>query len=121
MALLTGLMAAGSVLALAKPPAPAPQGYQDRDDDRYRRYDRDDYRYGGFSRARRFGYDDGFEDGARDRRTGHSFRPAYSRNFRHADRGFDWRFANRYEYREAYRASYEEGYRRGYDSGGWRR
>lgn len=126
----TGGMALFSVLALTQVPSAQAQsgpgwGWQDRDHDRYRRgdgdHDRDDYGPRGFRFARRFGYEDGFNDGAYDRRTGHSFRPTHSRNFKRADRGYNGRFVSRHEYKEVYRNAYEEGYRRGYNSGWWRR
>ena len=123
----TGFVAVCLLLSLATVQRATAQsaqgwGWQDRDHDRYGRdHDRDDYRTRGLFAARRFGSEDGFNDGINDRRTGHSFRPTHSRNFRHADRGFGGRFVSHYEYQESYRNSYEEGYRRGYNSGGWRR
>jgi hypothetical protein len=131
--LTTGFMAVCSIFALAQVQRAEAQsapgwGWHDRDGDRdggrdrnWRDHDRDDYRPRGLFLARRFGFDDGFGDGAHDRRTGHSFRPTHSGNFKHADRGYDGRFVSRWEYKSAYRDSYEEGYRRGYNSGGWRR
>jgi hypothetical protein len=118
-------MAVYSLLALVTVQRAAAQstpGWYDRDHDRYGRdHDRDDYRPRGLFFARRFGYEDGFNEGLHDWRTGHSFRPAHSQSFRHADRGFDGRVVSLHEYKETYRSSYEEGYRRGYNSGGWRR
>ena len=126
----TGSMALLSALAFTQVPTAMAQsapgwGWQDRDHDRYdhdRNWhgNRDDFR-GGLGVARHFGYEDGFNDGAYDRRTGHSFRPTHSRNFKHADRGYKRRFVSRHEYKEVYRNAYEEGYRRGYRTGGWRR
>ncbi|HWZ46448.1 MAG TPA: hypothetical protein VNW97_23445 [Candidatus Saccharimonadales bacterium] len=131
LVMTTGLISVCSILALAGAPRAAAQsapgwydhdGDRDGDHDHYRRdHDRDDYRQRGVFLAHRFGFEDGFNDGINDRRTGHSFRPTHSRNFRHADRGFDGRFVSHYQYKENYRNSYEEGYRRGYNSGGWRR
>lgn len=70
--------------------------------------------------VRRTGFEDGVNDGAFDRRTGHSFRPTHDDNFRHADRGYYPGFGNRDYYKQLYREGYENGYRQGYDSG-WRR
>src|SRR4029077_11787440 len=65
-------------------------GYYGNDRDRDR--DRDGWGRGGYggsgyglSSARQNGYQDGINDGARDRRTGHSNRPTHDDNYRHAD------------------------------------
>ena len=68
---------------------------------------------------RRFGFQDGYNDGALDRRTGHSFRPAHDDNYHHADRGYYPGFGNKNYYKQIYREGYEDGYRQGYDNG-WR-
>jgi len=84
---------------------------QDRDQRDYRP---DPYRstgYGGFlATARQTGYQDGLNDGARDRRFG-AFRPTVGVNFRNADRGFDSRYLTRNQYQQQYRVGYEQGYR----------
>jgi hypothetical protein len=69
---------------------------------------------------RRIGLEDGVNDGAFDRRTGHSFRPTHDDNFHHADRGYSPGFGNRDYYKQLYREGYENGYRQGYDNA-WRR
>src|SRR5262245_66595295 len=74
----------------------------------------------GTESARRFGFEDGVNDGRRDRYTGHSFRPTHDDNYRHADRGYSSSFGNKYYYKQAYREAYEQGYSQGYN-GGWRR
>jgi len=74
----------------------------------------------GLESARRFGYQDGVNDGRHDRYTGHSFRPTHDDNYRHADRGYSWNFGNRDYYKRVYREAYEQGYQQGYN-GGWRR
>jgi hypothetical protein len=88
--------------------AGAPARAQDRwgDRDGYGRYDR---RGGGPAYSR--GFEDGRWDGERDLRTGHSFRPTHSDNYRHADRGYRHEFGERQYYKDQYRAGYLEGYR----------
>lgn len=71
--------------------------------------DRDDY-------ARRLGSEDGYNDGIRDRRTGHSFRPTHSDHYEDADRGYDRRFGDKRYYKQVYREGYRQGYDRGYNS-----
>ncbi len=74
------------------------------------------------SAARQYGYQDGMNDGARDRRTGHSNRPTQDSNYKHADRGYSSSYGNKDYYKQAYRQAYENGYQQGYNSGGgWRR
>lgn len=70
--------------------------------------------------VRRIGFEDGLNDGAFDRRTGHSFRPTHDDNFRHADRGYYPGSGNKDYYKQLYREGYENGYRQGYDNA-WRR
>jgi hypothetical protein len=70
---------------------------------------------GGYSEsARRIGYQDGLNDGSKDRRTGHSFRPTQGDNYKHADRSYNSSFGNRDLYKQYYREGYTEGYRLGY-------
>lgn len=83
------------------------------------RPDGDRYRDGSIDSARRFGYEDGVNDGSMDRRTGHSFRPMHDDNYRHADRGYYPAFGSKNYYKQIYREGYEQGYRQGYDNG-WR-
>ena len=100
---------------------------RDRDNDRddyyrgyytpygYQYYGREAYAY----QPARFGYRDGVIDGRNDAATGHSFRPTYDRNYRHATDGFNG--GNLGAYREAYRQAYLQGYRAGYGQhSGWR-
>ena len=61
-----------------------------------------------------FGYEDGLGDGAHDRRTGYSFRPTHSDNYKNADRGCPSRFGSKERYSQTYRQGYEQGYLRGY-------
>ena len=76
----------------------------------------------GFNNARQYGYQDGYNDGLGDRNNGHSFRPTHDGNYKHADRGYDYRFGDRDQYKAAYRQAYEQGYQQGYNrSGGWGR
>ena len=76
----------------------------------------------GDNAARQYGYQDGINDGARDRRTGHSNRPTQDGNYRHADHGYSSSYGDKNYYKQAYRQAYERGYQEGYISGGgWRR
>ena len=79
--------------------------------------------YGGYgaNAARQNGYQDGLNDGARDRRTGHSNRPTQDSNYRHADHGYSSSYGDKNYYKQAYRQAYENGYQQGYNSGGYRR
>jgi hypothetical protein len=70
--------------------------------------------------ARHVGYQDGYSDGAIDRRTGHSFRPTHDDNYRHADRGYYPGFGYKSYYKQVYREGYAQGYQQGYDND-WRR
>ncbi len=102
---------------------------RDRDGDYDGDRDRGGWGYGGYGRggyglnaARQNGYQDGINDGARDRRTGHSNRPTQDSNYRHADRGYIPTYGDRNHYKQAYRESYYNGYEQGYGSGVyWRR
>jgi hypothetical protein len=91
---------------------------------RYNDHDADDgYYRGGYAlnTARQFGYQDGYNDGLRDRQTGHSFRPTHDDNYHDANRGWDPRLVSRDDYKFAYRQAYSNGYERGYNSNGWYR
>jgi len=100
---------------------------RDRDDRDRGIYGRGNGGYGGYggygsNTARQYGYQDGLNDGARDRRTGHSNRPTQDSNYKHADRGYSSLYGNKDYYKQAYRQAYENGYEQGYNSGGgWRR
>ncbi|HEX3093734.1 MAG TPA: hypothetical protein VHW72_13970, partial [Candidatus Angelobacter sp.] len=66
---------------------------RDRDWDHDGDRDRGGYGHGGYggyglNAARQYGYQDGINDGARDRRTGHSNRPTQDSNYKHADHGY---------------------------------
>jgi hypothetical protein len=103
--------------------------YYGNDRDRDRDWDRDgDRDRGGWGRggygvnaARQNGYQDGLNDGARDRRTGHSFRPTHDDNYRHADHGYIPTYGNKDYYKQAYRQAYQNAYQQGFNSGGYRR
>jgi len=107
-------------------------GYYGNDRDRDRDWDHDGDRdrggygrggYGGYglSAARQNGYQDGINDGARDRRTGHSNRPTHDDNYRHADRGYIPSYGNKDYYRQAYRQAYQNAYEQGYNSNVYQR
>src|SRR5438874_9545883 len=74
-------------------------------------------RYGnsGMQSARQYGYQDGLNDGAHDRQTGHSFRPTQDDNFKNADRGYSSSSGSRDQYKQWYRQAYQSGYQRGYN------
>jgi len=92
-------------------------GDWDRDGDRDRDWGRDRGGYGyGLNAARQNGYQDGLNDGARDRRTGHSNRPTQGDNYRHADRGYIPTYGNRDYYKQAYREAYYNAYEQGYNT-----
>lgn len=98
------------------------RGDRDRDDDdrdRDRDWDRDrdrgNYAYG-LNAARQNGYQDGLNDGARDRRTGHSNRPTHGDNYRDGDRGYIPTYGNRDYYKRAYREAYYNAYEQGYNT-----
>jgi len=100
---------------------------RDRDWDHDGDRDRGGYGRGGYggyggNAARQNGYQDGLNDGARDRRTGHSNRPTQDGNYKHADHGYNSSYGDKNYYKQAYRQAYENGYQQGYNSGGgWRR
>ncbi len=80
--------------------------------------------YGGYglNAARQAGYQDGINDGAWDRRTGHSNRPTQRDNYKHADRGYIPNYGNKNYYKQEYREAYYNGYQQGYSSNVyWRR
>ena len=66
--------------------------------------------------ARQYGYQDGVNDGAHDRQTGHSFRPTQMDNYRNADRGFLDDMGDRDQYKLWYREGYSGGYKNGWDT-----
>ncbi len=95
-------------------------GYRDRDRDWDHDGDRDRGGWNngfGMNRAREFGYQDGLNDGQRDRATGHSYRPTHDSSFKHGDRGYEPNMGNRDFYKNAYRQAYQDGYQRGYNNG----
>jgi len=102
-------------------------GYYGNDHDRDRDHDgwgRGGYGGGGgyaLNSARQNGYQDGINDGARDRRTGHSFRPTKGDNFKHADHGYIPTYGNKNYYKDAYRDAYQSGYSQSYNSGIYQR
>jgi hypothetical protein len=64
--------------------------------------------------ASQFGYQDGFNDGVRDRQTGHSFRPTNGKAYRDADHGYSSTLGSKDYYKQAFRQAYISGYQRGY-------
>jgi hypothetical protein len=68
-----------------------------------------------FNGAASIGFQDGINDGQKDRTTGHSYRPSEGDNYKDADRGFTT--GSRLEYKREYRTGYTSGYERGYNGG----
>ena len=79
--------------------------------------------YGGYglNAARQNGSQDGLNDGANDRRTGHSFRPTQGDNYKHASHGYIPTYGNKDYYKQAYREAYQSAYAQGYNGGVFRR
>jgi len=82
------------------------------------------YGNSGVNSAGQIGYQDGVNDGANDRQTGHSFRPTEGDNYKNADRGYTSSVGSKDQYKQLYRQGYQQGYQIGYyrnASGGYRR
>ena len=76
-------------------------------------------RNGGYgNQAAQIGYQDGRNDGLKDRRTGHSFRPTQGDNYKNATRGYNSSFGAKDSYKQEYRQAYGNGYQRGYNQNG---
>jgi len=63
--------------------------------------------------ARENGARDGRNDGAKDRATGHSFRPTQGDNYKNAP-GYSSNMGDRQQYKDMYRQGYEPAYQQGY-------
>ena len=71
--------------------------------------------YGNWSRiAQESGFRDGRNDGAKDRATGHSFRPTQGDNYKNAP-GYNSSMGDRQQYKNMYRQAYQQGYQQGYN------
>ena len=70
----------------------------------------------GANSARQNGYQDGINDGAFDRRTGHSFRPTHGDSYKHADHGYIPNYGSKNYFKQEYREAYYKGYEQGYNS-----
>lgn len=66
------------------------------------------------STASQFGYQDGYNDGLRDRQTGHSFRPTQDDSYKSGDHGYSSTLGSKDAYKQMYRQAYMSGYQRGY-------
>jgi hypothetical protein len=117
--LTASIMAGASALASAQNVV-AVQWRQYGDHDRDDGYSRGGYNYEN-NVARRFGYQDGYNEGLNDRRTGHSYRPTHDSSYRHADRGYEHNFGSRGYYKQVYREAYMQGYSRGFNTNPWYR
>src|SRR5262249_8945380 len=86
---------------------------QDRYQDRYGRYDRDD--------VARIAHDKGYRDGQRmgdrDRDIGRRFDTGHNYMFRRADSGYRFWFGSRDVYRSNYRDGFVQGYQDGFRRG----
>lgn len=80
----------------------------------YSRRDNDRYNSGYMNTAQRYGYQDGFRDGADAAREGDRYHPQNSGDWQKGTNGYESRYGNRGAYKQAYRSSYLEGYRAGY-------
>lgn len=119
-----GLLLAGALSVMAQTAATSGAQRQDEDSahqavfhsrfeavalqyDEHRDFDREEYRT-----AEQTGFEDGVNDGRRDRESKHSFRPTEDKNYKRADRGFSGGDKDHFRqlYREAYTRGYEEGY-----------
>src|SRR5262249_23569563 len=67
----------------------------------------------GTNKAGRKGNRVGGNTGAREPRTGHSFRPTQGDNYKNAP-GYSSSMGDRQQYKDAYRQSYQQGYPQGY-------
>lgn len=72
--------------------------------------------------AQQYGYQDGVNEGANDRQTGHSFRPTQDRGYQQATNGYRGQLGvSKDQYRQWYRQGYQQGYQQGYNGNGYRR
>lgn len=96
--------------------------YRDRDGDGDGDYDRDDSYSSGYQNydyrtvAYNTGFQDGVNEGARDRSSGHSFRPYEHAAWRDADHNMSTVRSNHRDYKARYREGYEQGYAQGFGS-----
>ena len=88
------------------------------DRDRERGYGNAGYGNGGVGNGMRVAQENGFRegrnDGAKDRATGHSFRPTQDDNYKNAP-GYSSSMGDRKQYKDAYRQAYQQGYQQGYN------
>jgi hypothetical protein len=91
-------------------------GYgQDRDDRDRDRSSSVGYGHGQHNAASQYGFQDGMNDGIRDRQTGHSYRPTEGDNYKNGSRGYSSSFGDRNQYKQMYRQAYEQGYQQGFN------
>jgi hypothetical protein len=91
-------------------------------DDRYSRRDNRDYNnYYGYNSygsaadiARKYGYQDGLNDGADAAREGDSYHPQNSGDWQKGTNGYESRYGSKGAYKQAYREAYVQGYNAGY-------
>ena len=66
--------------------------------------------------AARNGFQDGANDGLRDRQAGKSSRATKHKTYDHGNRGYDSSFGDKDQYKASYRQAYIQGYQQGYNS-----
>jgi len=107
------------------------QGYQNnsrsgtnrgQDRDANGNYNGQNGRYGQYGPygnvATQNGFQDGANDGLKDRQSGHSFRPTEHESWEHGDRGYNSGFGSKNQYKGSYRQAYIQGYQQGYNGQG---
>jgi|GEM_PF-2065162 len=94
---------------------------QYRDNRNSRRDNRDYNDYYGYNSygsaadiARKFGYQDGLNDGGDAAREGDSYHPQNSGDWQKGTNGYESRYGSKGAYKQAYRQAYVEGYNAGY-------
>jgi hypothetical protein len=96
------------------------QGYQN---DRSVNLSRENSQYAPRSEANsnvatEYGFQDGANDGLRDRQSGHSSRATKHRSYEHGNRGYEASFGRKDQFKASYRQAYIQGYEKGYNSEG---
>jgi hypothetical protein len=71
----------------------------------------------GYDAAARYGYDDGYEAGVNDARSGRRFDPLSEIRYREGNRGYEREYGSREDYRDRYREAFKQGYEQGYRRG----
>ena len=89
--------------------------YSRRDNREYNNYyGYNSYGYNTADIARKYGYQDGLNDGADASREGDRYHPRNSGDWQKGTNGYESRFGSKSAYKQAYRQAYLEGYNAGY-------